>query len=104
MSKITTETVRAYFDSEARSGRRLLPDPNTASGFGTYTKYRRAASLIANPRVRNTLDVGCNRGSVEALFQLLYPEKARNTFIEGIDISEEAIKQANALRLQNCGF
>ena len=34
MTTLTTAGVRAYFDAEARKGRRLLPDPETASGLG----------------------------------------------------------------------
>ncbi len=102
--RISLEGVRAYFDAEAQRPVPLLPDPNTVSGLGTYLKHLKAASLMAEPEVVNVLDVGCNRGPTEALFQSLHPDKAQKTFVEGIDISSEAIKRASALHLPNCNF
>lgn len=103
MAKIESKTVKNYFDN-TQQGRRLLPDENTAGGLGTYIKYQKAASLIAEENIKNVLDIGCNRGSIEVLFNNNYPQKAEKTFIEGIDISENAIKQANDLNLPNCNF
>lgn len=104
MAEITLATIQAHFDAEARAGRRLLADPNTVSGLGTYLKYHQAASLMAEEGVTNVLDVGCNRGSIEALFQRLYPARAQTTLVEGVDISSEAIRQATELHLANCNF
>jgi 2-polyprenyl-3-methyl-5-hydroxy-6-metoxy-1,4-benzoquinol methylase len=101
---LTTAAVRAYFDEEARRGRRLLPDPATASGLGTYVKYCRATSLIAEPSVRAALDIGCSVGSIESLFHQQYPTRAASVHIEGVDISDEAVRQASALALPNCTF
>jgi SAM-dependent methyltransferase len=102
-AQVTQAAVKAHFDAEAR-GRRLLPDPQTASGMGTDRKYRRAAALLAEPGVRDALDIGCNRGSIEHLFRTLYPGHADGVSIEGIDLSEEAIRQANELGLPRCTF
>jgi SAM-dependent methyltransferase len=104
MAEVTSATVRAHFEAESRNGRRLLPDTNTASGWGTYLKYAQAASLMADPHVADVLDIGCNRGSIEALFHRNYPEIADVTRVEGIDVSAAAIAQANELGLPNCNF
>ena len=104
VTPLTTANVRAFFDHEARNGRRLLPDAATASGFGSIVKYRQAAALMAAPGTRAVLDVGCSVGSIEMLFHLEHPECARDTAIQGIDISLEAIARANALKLPNCTF
>jgi 2-polyprenyl-3-methyl-5-hydroxy-6-metoxy-1,4-benzoquinol methylase len=104
MSVVTQETVRERFDGEARGGRRLLPDDSTVTGLGTMVKYRRAVGLMAGDSVASVLDVGCNRGSIEALFHREHPAKAVRTAITGIDISEEAIAQARMLELPGCTF
>lgn len=104
MGEITQASVVAYFDREAEKGRCLLPDRETVSGLGSYLKYEHAATLMADGAVRRALDVGCNRGSIEFLFQTLYPEKAAATAIDGIDVSAQAIRQASELGLQNCHF
>ena len=59
---------------------------------------------MAEENIKNVLDIGCNRGSIEVTFYTDYPQKAEKTFIEGIDISENAITQANSLNLPNCNF
>jgi SAM-dependent methyltransferase len=104
MTTLTTAGVRAYFDAEARNGRRLLPDPETASGLGSFVKYRQATALMAAPDTHDVLDVGCSVGSIEMLFHLEHPECARGTRIDGVDISAESIGRANALNLPNCAF
>lgn len=104
MTTLTTAGVRAYFDAEARKGRRLLPDPETASGLGSFVKYRQATALMATPGTHAVLDVGCSVGSIEMLFHLEHPERARELHIEGVDISPEAIGRATALNLPNCAF
>jgi ubiquinone/menaquinone biosynthesis C-methylase UbiE len=104
MTTLTTAHVRAYFDAEARKGRRLLPDPETASGLGSFVKYRQATALMAAPGTHAVIDVGCSVGSIEMLFHLEHPECARATCIEGVDISTEAIGRARALNLPNCTF
>jgi SAM-dependent methyltransferase len=104
MTTLTTAGVRAFFDAEARGGRRLLPDPDTASGFGSIVKYRLATTLMAAPDTRDVLDVGCSVGSIEMLFHLEHPECARGASIEGVDISPEAIARARGLNLPNCTF
>jgi 2-polyprenyl-3-methyl-5-hydroxy-6-metoxy-1,4-benzoquinol methylase len=101
---LTTAAVRAYFDEEVRRGRRLLPDPATASGLGTYVKYCGTTSLMAEPSVRTALDIGCSVGSIESLFHQRYPTRAATVHIEGVDISYEAVRQASALGLPNCSF
>jgi SAM-dependent methyltransferase len=104
MRDVTQESIRDYFDGELRRGRRLLPDPNTLVGLGSYLKYFQAAQLMAQPSVQRVLDIGCNHGSVEALFQLQFPKEAQTTTIDGIDISTEAIQHARQLQLPNCTF
>lgn len=104
MSTLTTAHVRAFFDDEARNGRRLLPDPSTASGLGSYVKYCCATTLMAAPEVRRVIDVGCSVGSIEALFRQRHPDRTRDTQIEGVDISSEAIRRAASLGLANCQF
>jgi ubiquinone/menaquinone biosynthesis C-methylase UbiE len=104
MTTLTTAGVRAFFDAEARGGRRLLPDPATASGLGSFVKYRQATTLMAAPGMHDVLDVGCSVGSIEMLFHLEHPECARATSIEGVDISPEAITRASGLNLPNCTF
>jgi 2-polyprenyl-3-methyl-5-hydroxy-6-metoxy-1,4-benzoquinol methylase len=104
MPDVTELTVRQRFEEEAQHGRRLLPDPSTVAGMGTFAKYARAADLMAGESVREVLDVGCNRGSVEALFHGLHAGKASNVRVEGIDISHAAIEQAKSLGLTGCSF
>jgi SAM-dependent methyltransferase len=104
MTTVTTAQVRAFFDAEARNGRRLLPDPATASGLGSYVKYCCATTLMAEPGVRRVIDVGCSVGSIEALFRQQYPDRTRDTLVEGVDISGEAIRRAAGLDLGNCHF
>jgi 2-polyprenyl-3-methyl-5-hydroxy-6-metoxy-1,4-benzoquinol methylase len=104
MTTLTTANVRAFFDAEARSGRRLLPDPDTASGLGSFVKYRQATELMAAPGTHAVLDVGCSVGSIEMLFHLEHPECAQGTRVEGVDISPEAITRARGLNLPNCTF
>lgn len=102
--QVTPATVQAHFDREAAEGRRLLPDPTTVSGLGTFRKYEHAAALMADVSVRDVIDVGCNRGSIESLFHERYAERARTTRVEGVDVSAEAIAQARALNLPSCTF
>jgi ubiquinone/menaquinone biosynthesis C-methylase UbiE len=104
MEKPTRETIRRFFDEEIRKGRRLLPDPSTVSGLGTYLKYEQAAALMAQPDVQTVLDVGCNLGAVELLFHRQYPDEARDTFVAAVDLSREAIGRAGNLGLQRCHF
>ena len=104
MSTLTTTHVRAFFDAEARAGRRLLPDPDTASGLGSYVKYCCATTLMAEAEVRRIIDVGCSVGSIEALFRQQYPERTRDTQIDGVDISGDSVRRARALDLANCQF
>jgi SAM-dependent methyltransferase len=104
MTTLTTAHVRAFFDAEARNGRRLLPDPATASGLGSYVKYCCATTLMAEAEVRRVVDVGCSVGSIEALFRQQYPDRTRDTLLEGVDISGEAIRRAASLDLANCHF
>lgn len=104
MGVLTSTSVRAFFDAEARKGRRLLPDPATASGMGTFAKYRRATALMAEPGVARVLDVGCSVGSIEALFHQQHPARASEVDVEGVDITAEAIRQARALGLPRCAF
>ena len=104
MTTLTTAHVRAFFDAEARSGRRLLPDPDTASGLGSYVKYCCATTLMAEPEVRRIIDVGCSVGSIEALFRQQYPDRTRDTQVDGVDISGESIGRAADLDLANCQF
>jgi len=101
---LTTATVRAFFDAEARQGRRLLPDPDTASGLGSYVKYCCATTLMAQPKIRRVLDVGCGVGSIEALFRQQHPDRTRATHVDGLDISGEMIRRATDLDLTNCHF
>lgn len=104
MGVLTTASVRAFFEAEAHNGRRLLPDPATASGMGTFAKYRRATALMAEPGVAAVLDVGCSVGSIEALFHQQQPARAAMVDVEGVDITAEAIRHARALALPRCGF
>ncbi|MEO8429897.1 MAG: methyltransferase domain-containing protein [Acidobacteriota bacterium] len=104
MTEVTQSTVTAFFDRESEMGRRLLPDPATVSGLGSYRKYEQAASMMAEPGVRDALDVGCNRGSIEYLFHSLFGAKSGAKRIEGVDVSEKAIEQARELALPNCTF
>src|SRR5262249_52553087 len=76
-------SVTEFFDREATHGRCLLPDRSGVSGFGTYRKYQKAAAMMAEEKVERVLDVGCNRGSIEALFQSLYPSAVSTTRIDG---------------------
>lgn len=59
---------------------------------------------MAEPHHSQVLDVGCNRGSVEFLFQQLHSDQVSRTFVEGVDISSDAIHQAQTLNLPNCRF
>lgn len=104
MTEVTHETVRGHFDTEADEGRRLLPDPDTVTGLGTFVKYEKAVTLMADPEVHRVLDIGCNRGSIEALFHQRHPEKAARTAVDGVDISPKAIEQAQSLGLPGCTF
>jgi SAM-dependent methyltransferase len=104
MTTLTTAHVRDFFDSEARNGRRLLPDPATASGLGSYVKYCCATTLMAEQEVRHVIDLGCSVGSIEALFRQQYPDRTRDTHVEGVDISGEAVRRAASLDLANCHF
>jgi 2-polyprenyl-3-methyl-5-hydroxy-6-metoxy-1,4-benzoquinol methylase len=100
----SSASVLAFFEREIAEGRPLLPDPATVSGLGTHRKYLQAVTLMADPTVRNVLDVGCNRGSVEFLFHRMHPGKAAETQIHGLDVSRQAIERATDLRLPNCRF
>jgi methylase of polypeptide subunit release factors len=104
MNRTTSESVKEHFDLEAKQGRRLLPDPSTVTGLGTMVKYERAAALMAEPPAHTILDIGCNRGSIELLFQQRFPERAKHTMVEGVDVSGEAIAQAESLGLAGCRF
>lgn len=101
---MTSASVQAFFTREAQAGRTLWPEPDTASGLGRYVKYEQAVKLLADPNVTAALDLGCNRGGVEALFHKLHPSKARATRITGIDITEQAIRNACDMHLDNCWF
>ena len=104
MSDISKQSVTEYFEGEVRRGRRLLPDPDTLGGLGSYLKYSEATKLMSDPDVERVLDVGCNHGSVEALFQVQFPDQISTTSIEGVDISQETIEHAKRLNLANCNF
>jgi ubiquinone/menaquinone biosynthesis C-methylase UbiE len=104
LTEVTQSTVTAFFDRESEMGRRLLPDPDTVSGLGSYRKYERAAAMMAEPGIRDVLDVGCNRGSIEFLFHSLFSDTAGTKRIAGVDVSEKAIDQARELSLPNCSF
>lgn len=104
MVVVTSETVEAHFDHEALQGRRLFPDRNTVSGLGTWRKYERAADLMADSSVHDVIDIGCNRGSVEMLFQMRHPDRTGNIRVAGVDVSREAIGQAKALGFDWCTF
>jgi SAM-dependent methyltransferase len=104
LSDVTQSSVVAFFDREADQGRPLLPDLRTVSGLGSYLKYERAATLMADSSVRRALDVGCNRGSIEALFRERFPARSSVTSIDGIDVSPNAIRAACELGLPNCHF
>jgi SAM-dependent methyltransferase len=103
-AEFSPETVRTFFDREARAARRILPVDRNVSGLGSLLKYEQAAALMADETVGHALDVGCNRGSIEMLFHMRFPEKASRTVVEGVDISEGAIQQANDLGLKGCRF
>lgn len=100
---VTQSSVVDFFDREV-DRRPLLPDPKTVSGLGSYLKYERAATLMAANGVHKALDVGCNRGSIEALFHERFPDRALAVSIDGIDVSANAIREACNLRLPNCTF
>jgi len=104
MVVVTSETVEAYFDQEAARGRRLFPDRGTVSGLGTWRKYERAADLMADPSVHDVIDIGCNRGSVEVLFNARHPDRTADVRVAGVDVSREAIGQAQALGFDWCTF
>lgn len=104
MVVVTSETVQAHFDHEALHGRRLFPDRATVSGLGTWRKYERAADLMAEPSVRDVIDIGCNRGSVEVLFSQRHPDRTEHVRVAGVDVSTEAIAQARALGFDWCSF
>ena len=104
LSNVTQSSVVEFFDREIDQGRPLLPDPRTVSGLGSYLKYERAAALMADGSVRRALDVGCNRGSIEALFRERFPARSSATRIDGIDVSPNAIRAAAELGLPNCHF
>lgn len=104
MVVVTSETVQAHFDQEALRGRRLFPDRNTVSGLGTWRKYERATDLMAEPSVRDVIDIGCNRGSVEVLFSQRHPVRIKDVRVAGVDVSSEAIAQARALGFDWCSF
>jgi 2-polyprenyl-3-methyl-5-hydroxy-6-metoxy-1,4-benzoquinol methylase len=59
---------------------------------------------MADPSIKRVLDVGCNHGSVEAMFHKQHPDAVASTQIEGIDIASEAVEQAKELELTNCKF
>lgn len=104
MVVVTSETVEAHFDQEALHGRRLFPDRNTVSGLGTWRKYERAADLMADSSVHDVIDIGCNRGSVEVLFKARHADRAGSVRVAGVDVSREAIGQAQALGFDWCTF
>lgn len=99
----TPETVHAFFEQEAERGRRLLPDPATVGGLGTVRKYEWAASVIAGSAGRRVLDLGCSRGSVEAVLRSRHPE-ANDVQVVGVDVVEPSVRMAAALSLPNCSF
>ncbi len=104
MAEISHASVKSYFEMELRSGRRLLPDPESLRDLGSYLKYSQATKLMSDPSIQRVLDVGCNHGSVEAMFQQQYPDQVKSTQIDGIDIASEAIEQARQLQLPNCNY
>ena len=101
---ITSQSVKSFFEEESETGRRLLPNKEKVSGYGTYLKYEYAVSCIAESNNIKVLDIGCNRGSVEYLFHQLHPEKITEKYIQGLDISYSALKQARSLELSNCNW
>jgi SAM-dependent methyltransferase len=104
MADLSQSSVKSYFETEVQRGRRLLPDPGKLRDFGSYLKYSEATALMADPAVGRVLDVGCNHGSLEAMFHHQYPELAATTSIDGIDIAGTAVEQAQQLGLENCCF
>lgn len=94
--------VIAFFD-EVADDRRLIPNPDELSGWGTYQKYRQAVDLIAEPDVQTVLDLGCNIGSVEYLYSLVGGE-TDGLFVAGIDLSFRSLRRANAHGLPFAGF
>lgn len=104
MVDVTPETIEAYFDQEALRGRRLFPDRRTVSGLGTWQKYERAADLMADASVHDVIDIGCNRGSIEVLFDARHPDRVSTARVAGVDVSREAIAQAQALGFEWCTF
>lgn len=104
MVDISHKSVKTYFESELKRGRRLLPDPDTLVGLGSYLKYSEATELMAGASIKRVLDVGCNHGSVEAMFHMQHPDAVNSTQLDGIDIADEAIATAKELQLTNCNF
>jgi SAM-dependent methyltransferase len=102
--RVTDETVREHFDQQIRRGRRLIPDPGTVGGFGTYVKYCHVADLMTEPRFRTILDLGCNRGSIEYLYETKYPRSPAGKRIVGVDTSWIAIERASSLSLSVASF
>jgi SAM-dependent methyltransferase len=103
-NQITPNTVKRFFDEQAHRGRRLLPDSHTVSGFGTLKKYAEVAMWLCGP-ARRILDLGCNRGSIEYYVETVLPsEPCPEALLVGIDVSQAAIEQAQALKLGKAAF
>jgi SAM-dependent methyltransferase len=102
---VTDETIKEHFDEQSRRGRRLLPDPNTVGGLGSYLKYSSVVGLMASPEFHSILDLGCNRGSVEYLYETSHPrESLSGKRVVAGDVSWVAVKQAKALELKRARF
>src|SRR6185369_832125 len=91
---LTTATVRAFFDAEARQGRRLRPDPDTASGLGSYVKYCCATALMAQLQGRRVVDVGCGVGAIDSEFGHPHPDHEPRLLVERLPISADMIRPA----------
>lgn len=100
----TLQTVREFFNDKISRGQSTLPDSNTIGGYGTALKYASIAAALSKTTGK-VLDIGCNRGSVEFLFEATYkPGTASKIFTVGIDISRLAVQQAHALELEHASF
>lgn len=105
---VTDRTVKDFFNAEIRQGRRLLPDPSRVSGYGSLLKYSRVAQIMSSPEYQRVLDIGCNRGSLEYLYERNYSGvKSRpkpDKLIVGVDVAEVAVEQAHSLEWTHSTF